>query len=29
MQWQLIVKRVGNVSVWLFYAGEAFKEVAD
>ena len=29
MQWQLIVKKVGNVSDWLFYAGGAFKDVAD
>ena len=29
MQWQLIVKKFGNVSDWLFYAGEGPKEVAD
>ena len=29
MQWQLIVKKDGNVSDWLFYAGGALKEVAD
>ena len=29
MQLQLIVKKVGNVSDWLYYAGGALKEVAD
>ena len=29
MQLQVIVKKVGNVSDWPFYAGGALKEVAD
>ena len=29
MHLQLIVKKIGNVSDWLHYAGGALKEVAD
>ena len=29
MQWQLTVKKAGNVSDWLFYTGGDLKEVAD